>query len=337
MTLPPAWSGPFSGPISLRDTSPLTGLPLKNPLKNRFREKRWCYAGLVSPDLFFGAAVVHLGYITSAFAFGFDRRTGRMTEQTLTWPPMGHARYDRHPERGTCRFKGFGRHIEIRSLARGFGKKIVVRLPKSSIRADLTLEAPDAGFSPMHFPMDMGRGKRAFTAKAAGLAVHGSVSLDGKSFSLTPDRAAGLVDWTHGAYPRITFWNWACGAGRGICDAGGVAPVSVGFNFSSGVYENGRLENTLWVDGRPEPVQDVRFTYDPDNTDAPWLITSADNRIDLTFFPEGARSADDNFGLVASRFIQPCGRFEGKITTRDGRRLTLASAGGVVEEHHAKW
>lgn len=330
---------PWSGPFALKDTTALTGLPLQNALRNRFAEKRWCYAGVVSQDLFFGAAVVHLGYITSAFAFGFDRAIGRMVEQTLTWPPMGHVRYDRHPEKGTCRFRGLGRHIEIRSTDDGFGKRLLVRLEskRHAIKADLTLGPPETGLSPMHFPMDMGGGKKAFTTKAAGLSARGEVSLNGKIFTLNPEQASGLVDWTHGAYPRSTFWNWACGAGKGIPVSGTDQPVSVGFNFSRGVYENGRLENTLWINGRPDPVQAVRFRYDPAAPMTPWRILSSDSRIDLTFFPEGARSADDNFGLVASRFIQPCGKFEGGITTSDGRKFTLTSAGGVAEEHHARW
>jgi len=209
--LPPPWSGPFSRP----DTTPLTGLPLANPMKNMFREKRWCYAGVVSPRLFFGAAVVNLGYITSGFAFGFDRETGQMTERTLTWPPLGHLRYDRNPERGTCRFKGLGQQIEILSLPDRIGKAIRVRLRHrgQTIEANLTLSPPAAGFSPMHFPMGMGEGKNAFTTKAAGLTSRGSVTLNGKKFSLAENDTFGLYDWTHGAYPRNTFWNWACGAG----------------------------------------------------------------------------------------------------------------------------
>ena len=202
-----------------------------------------------------------------------------------------------------------------------------------TITADLTLAPPDTGFSPMHFPMDMGPGKQAFTTKAAGLTGRGYVTLNKKPFFLAAKETYGLYDWTHGAYPRNTFWNWACGAGTAQ-DLNG-QPVSLGFNFSKGVYENGRRENTLWIDGRPEPVPKIDFTYH--SPKAPWQITSADNRVALTFFPEGARSANDNFILVASRFTQPCGRFEGEITALDGRRFSLASGSGVVEEHHAKW
>jgi len=331
MALCPPWSGPFAH----ASTKAITGLPLANSLKNAVREKRWCYAGVVSPKLFFGAAVIHLGYITSGFAFGFDRETGQMTEQTLTWPPLGHLRYDRNPEQGTCRFKGLGQHIEILSLPDRMGKAIRVRLKRrgQTLTANLTLAPPATGFSVMHFPMDMGAGKHAFTTKAAGLIGHGSVTLNSKDFFLAPKDTFGLYDWTHGAYPRHTFWNWACGAGTAKTVHG--HPVALGFNFSRGVYENGRLENTLWIDGRPEPVPAIDFKYHA--PEAPWQITSADRRVALTFFSEGFRAANDNFIALASRFTQPCGRFNGEVTTLDGRRFTLSSVSGVVEEHDAKW
>jgi len=325
----PPWSGPFTH----GSTSELTGLPLAGSLKNRLIEKRWCYAGVVCPELFFGAAVVHLGYVTSAFCFVFDRVTREMTEQTHTWPPLGHARYDRHPESGTCSFKGLGKDIRIKSSPEGFTKKIYVRL--SSIQADLELKALEKGFFPMHFPMDMGEGKKAFTTKAAGLKARGEIRVNTKVFTLSRDTAWGLFAWTHGAYPRQTFWNWTCGAGRAETEKGDT--VSLGFNFSRGVYENGRLENTVWINGRPEPVSEMTYEYDPDHPLSPWQIISKDKKVTLTFYPEGMRSANENFGLLASRFIQPCGRFEGEIITHKGSILTLKSLSGVVEEHYAKW
>lgn len=333
MTLPPAWSGPFHHP----DTCDLTHLPLPGKFKNMFREKRWCYAGIVSPDLFFGAAVVHLGYVTSAFCFGFDRTTGKMLEHSLVRPPGSHTRYDRNPGTGTCHFKTRGKYIEISGAPDQTRKKLKVELtfPGHTIEADLDILAPPSGLDPMHLPMDMGDGKTAFTAKAAGLLARGQVRLDNKDFTLPRDNSFALFDWTHGAYPRQTFWNWACGAGTAVDKDN--TKINIGFNFSRGVYENGRLENYVWINGQPQPIGEMEYSYDPDNPMAPWQIQTLDNRINLTFTPEGMRKANDNFWIVASKFIQPCGKFEGEITTQDGQVLTLETVGGVVEEHYAKW
>ncbi len=189
----------------------------------------------------------------------------------------------------------------------------------------------------MHFPMDMGQGKTAFTTKAAGLRAKGEVQIGNKKIKLSSNNSFALFDWTHGAYHRQTFWNWACGAGWGKKSSTQTPKTEVGFNFSRGVYENGRLENTLWIDGVPAPVGEMEYIYDSEVPLAPWKIQSKDRKIDLTFFPEVIRRANDNFIVMASRFIQPCGRFEGKITTTAGITLVLKDAGGVVEEHYAKW
>ena len=66
------WSGNFNYP----DTKGLLNLNDRLFSIKRFKEKRWCYMGIIHPDIIFGCAVVHFGYISSAFAFGFDPADG---------------------------------------------------------------------------------------------------------------------------------------------------------------------------------------------------------------------------------------------------------------------
>ncbi|MCP4718875.1 MAG: DUF2804 domain-containing protein [Desulfobacteraceae bacterium] len=329
-----SWSGKFKYP----DTTGLVNLPVSGfsltPFSlNCFQEKRWCYAGVIHKDIIFGCAVVHLGYLTSAFCFGFDRKTRQMVEHTVVWPPLGQVCFDRNPETGTCRFKVPGKFLEI-SSGPGLGTKKIeanFRFSGQSIQADIDILPPSSGIDPMHFFMPMDEDAHALTTKIAGLRARGQIRLNGMAYDLEPDESHVLFDWTHGAYPRQTFWNWACGAG------GSREGASLGFNFSSGVYENGILENIIWINGCPEPVDRVDFSYDAVNPDKPWKIKSRDNRINLLFTPEGIRKANDNFGIIKSRFIQPCGKFSGSIKSRTGDDFILDELGGVVEEHFAKW
>lgn len=321
-----AWSGPFSRP----DTTTLVHLPRPGFSLGNFREKRWCYAGIVHPEIFFGCAVVHLGYLTSAFCFVFDRTTRQMTDHALVRPPLG-TRFDRNPETGTCRFKTPGKFLEMSS--RPGRNKIQARFKFSgqTLEADLEILPPPSNIASMNFFMPMEQGNHAFTAKTAGLRAQGHIRLNQRIYDLEPEKSFVVWDWTHGAYPRKTFWNWACGAGVSTDQ------TLVGFNFSSGVYEQGFLENVVWINGIPEPLGRIEFLYDGQHPDQPWQIKSRDNRVDLVFEPEGIRRADDNFALIQSRFIQPCGRFKGKLVTASGQHLVLETLGGVVEEHFAKW
>jgi len=95
------WSGNFSHP----DTRDLLNLNDTFFSLERFKEKRWCYMGIIHPDIIFGCAVVHLGYISSAFAFCFDRQERKMLNHSLVFPPLGQVRYDRNPENGICHYK----------------------------------------------------------------------------------------------------------------------------------------------------------------------------------------------------------------------------------------
>jgi hypothetical protein len=326
---PGEWSGDFNYP----DTRGLLNLDDRLFSFERFKEKRWCYVGIIHPDIIFGCAVVHLGYIYSAFAFGFDRQERKMMDHSLVFPPLGQVRYDRNPENGVCSYKSLRGSLVLTHNKNPVPSTIKVSfyLPGRSLKAEIELIEPDTGISPMHFFMPMGNTRPAFTTKIAGLKARGNIILNKKIFNLASENTFAVFDWTNGFYPRQTFWNWACGAG--FADDG----TQIGFNFSSGVYENGLLENTVWINGAPLKQGEITFTYDSKNPGHPWQIKSKDKRINLRFIPEGIRKANDNLGIIKSKFIQPCGSFKGLIKTQDNHSFQLSSVGGVVEEHFAKW
>ncbi len=326
----------WSGALGSSSTSELLNLSHSSLSIEKFREKRWCYMGIIHPDIIFGCAVIHLGYISSAFVFGFDRQEKSMVNFSPVFPPLGQVRYDRDPELGICSYKSiWGELIQTLNFNKNtHAISTSFKMPGKSIKADLRLIEPETGISPMHFLMPMGN-KKAYTKKIAGLNAEGQISINHKQFDLTGQNTFAIFDWTHGFFMRKTFWNWACGAG--VSDDG----TSIGFNFSNGVYNEGLLENIIWVNGKSYPVGEIKFNYNAHNPMVPWTVTSEDNLIDLTFIPEGIRSADDNLGFLKSQFIQPCGSFQGCIAfaNEDGSTdaFNISSIGGVVEEHYAKW
>lgn len=325
-----AWQGRFGYP----DTSALLSTSPNRFTLRRLKEKRWCYIGVFHPDIILGCAIVHLGYICSAFAFAFDRINARMIEHNFVLPPLGQVRYDRSPEKGICRFRNRSDHLylshqpdphqphQIRSRL-GSGK--------NRLRAEIDLNQPAARLFPMHFLMPMNANARAFTTKAAGYHATGFIEINNDRIELDPDTSFAVLDWTNGFYPRKTFWNWACGAGRTEKND------MIGFNFSRGVYRYGRLENVIWMNGRPFQTGPVVFEYNSRSPMVPWKIHDPNGTFSMIFRPEGIRSADENFGLVQSRFIQPCGTYEGWIKTGSGEKTPFKNITGVAEEHFAKW
>ncbi len=328
-----AYGKQWSGRFNLPDTKGLLQLNASFFSLDRFREKRWCYMGIIHPDVIFGCAVVHLGYIASAFVFGFDRKTSQMIEHAPVFFPLGQVLFDRNPDHGVTSYQSLRGRLCL-THDQAIHKKTIranFYLPGRSIKADIEVTEPDGGFLPMHFLTPMENKKPAYTTKAAGLKAKGKIILNRTSFDLHPENTFALFDWTNGFYPRHTFWNWACGAG--VSHDG----TKIGFNFSSGVYENGLLENTVWINGNPEKIGEMTFIYDPQKPFLPWKIKSRDGSVNLTFKPEGIRKANDDLFIIKSRFIQSCGSFEGSIKTGEASPIHFSNVGGVVEEHHAKW
>jgi hypothetical protein len=64
--------------------------------------------------------------------------------------------------------------------------------------------------------------------------------------------------------------------------------------------------------------------------------------VDLHFHPLGSREDHTNLLVMTSEFVQPYGRFRGRVRflTPDGRRrvsIDVHDAFGVVENHFAAW
>ncbi|HRU38284.1 MAG TPA: DUF2804 domain-containing protein [Candidatus Goldiibacteriota bacterium] len=284
--------------------------------------KRWVFAGVCSSDAVFGLAIAHLGYLSNLFAYVFDRKAGKIVSEADSIMPFAA---------GTV-FEGTG--LEGSAV---FGKKAGITMTPYMLR----LEAKISGG--LSAELEYARIKESlnlvtrnglegfnYTCKEAGLGVSGKIRARGKEYVITPENSYGNFDYTYGVLKRSTFWNWASGGGA---DSKG---RKLGFNFSQGVNETGFTENAFWVDGKMVKVDTVDFLYDTKNTMSGWRLKSFDNRVDLTFKPDGSRDKDFNIGIVKSFYRQPFGSFSG--TLKDGpETYELADAYGFTEEHDAVW
>lgn len=308
-------------------------LPKSHLSLKQFREKRWCYFGIINPELILGSAIVHLGYVTSAFTFVYERKSQKLIENNFIAPPFGQIYFDRHPDFGQCGFKSGSALIDMkhdcihgsRSLAIDVAQK-----PHKKIKANITI-AEDLSSRPLQLLTPMENGKRVFTQKIAGLKAEGSIETQDKTYTLNPEETFAIFDWTDGYHNRETTWNWASAGGISECGK------RIGINFSSGVYTSGFNENAVWINDTPIQQTDITFKYDTKNPLDPWHITDSNGLVDLTFQPIDKRKAKDDFGIIASRFIQPFGNYSGFITDDEGNKIVLKDVGGVVEEHFALW
>jgi hypothetical protein len=305
------------------------GLPLVGGAVFRAKhEKRWIYAAIAAGDLFVGAAIIKLGYASSAFVFAFDRASGRMLEDVSMIGPPGFAKVNGAPREGAS--ARFASPIQKGSLTweRAAGASafsLAVRAGSMVIDARFdTSSAPP----PIGVVADLGAPRLVnATEKGALLAVTGEATIGGRTFAL--DGGLGGYDYTHGYLARHTAWKWAYLLGR--AESG----ERVGLNLVEGFV--GEPECALWIDGALHPLAEGRFVFDTKNPLAPWQVRTEDGSVDLRFEPGGIHQEHKNLGVLTSRFVQPVGCFTGTIRIPGRDPLVLTRALGVVEDQDVLW
>lgn len=290
-------------------------------------KKRWQYLGVVDDNLVIGVAVIHLGYLGSAFAYVYRKDTKELKELNIVDPGAGKTVYSDSSIYGFSSCRAGSKFVRLNNDVSQGPREMEVVSPGMQIN----IEAfdPPEGFTPLVACLRNGIRGFNYTHKGAGLYAKGWVEIDGEKIELTKN-ALAVLDWTAGCAAHETYWNWASGTGR-LAD-GRIA----GINFAMGVNETGFTENVFWIDGAPHKVDVVNFDYNFKNIMAPWTIRSMDGKVDLTFTPEGERKENQNYLIVASNFRQPFGKFNGTLIL-DGKALEVLDLYGFVEEHYVKW
>lgn len=296
----------------------------KNDILRDFQLKRWQFMGVCAPEFIFGAAVVHMGYLSNIFAYTYDRRDGELVEFNSIQALAANTGFTGNLLKGQAFFRSSQDTLEIVNSSKTISLELQLKM---GLCASLIFTHTQPSLS---LVTRVGLRRFNYTNKEAGLPVSGEITMGGKRFRVHPDHPSGLVDYTYGYLARYTFWNWASGAGYGT------KGQRLGFNLAQGVNETGYTENCFWIDDRLIKTDVVDFNYDDLDEKGEWRIRANDGAVDLIFKPEGSRSSHVNLGLISSQFQQPFGSFHG--TLREGKKTyELDRTAGFVEEHESKW
>lgn len=298
-----------------------TGLrPRPGWLWRRLHHKRWHYVGLGNEQLFIGVAIVDLGWACSAFAYLFDRRRRTLlADWSQEGLPALQAGVSDAPLAGAASwFRGPGARLALRDEGGRLRLRVATGALQVEAELDLSAMAP-----PLLAVGPVAGGLAHATQKTSALPVHGWAQAQGQRFAL--EGAWVAIDASNGLLARNTAWRWASAHGPGV-----------GFNLQAGYF--GGQENVLWLDGQPIALGAARFDFDAAEPLRPWQVSTDDGLLDLTFTPEGARSARKDLGIAASRYVQPVGHFDGVVRAAPGagaRRVRALL--GVTEDHASRW
>ena len=175
-----------------------------------------------------------------------------------------------------------------------------------------------------------------YNQKIMGMRASGSVSVDGKLYTLDPADTFGLLDWGRGVWTYENTWYW--GAGHGVAD-GHVVGFNIGYGFGD---TSAAGENMVFVDGVAHKLEGVTFNIPqtPDGKDdylRPWTFTSTDGRFEMDFVPILDRASCTDVKLICSDQHQVFGKFTGTMILDDGTPIRLKDFVGFAEKVHNKW
>ncbi|MBD8505689.1 DUF2804 domain-containing protein [Hoyosella sp. G463] len=311
-----ALDGCYLGPIADLSTREWDhGLPFRR----RAQRKAWVYAGIFAEQASAGIAIVDAGHTATAFCYVHDRRTGRLTEDKILVPagfprsfaPDWRAEWTLGRGRGTWRIHHEGGAWHVHHRGRDLELSAILGGPDGHAGLSAISSAPGR---PFHH-----------TYKVAGLPASGTASARG---SVIPLEGRASVDFTLGYPPRETLWNWA--SLDGTTESGQPIAINLVAHFLNG------LENAAWWQDGIVPLPQATFELDRSAPLDPWRLRTAGGELDLVFHPEGQRREHLEAGVIASKFVQPFGWFEGTFRSPGGEVHELRGR-GVVEDHRARW
>jgi len=290
----------------------------------RLRLKEWHYLSFTTDEWFVALGLVQLGYVGNLFSYVVDRAQRRPAVAYRSLSPLGRALSVASSSiEGTTVWKSRAATVSIASND-GWDLELDMPLGAERLRGRARIEARDS-LALLH---RLGPGRVAYTHKAAGWPASGQLELGSRGIRLEGGLAAS--DWTRSQANRLTEWKWASMSGF-LRDG-----TAIGLNLSADVYDDEKghsLENALWIDGEVQRLSGVRFDVPRDAKTQRWVIRSLDsNEVDIAFDPLGAREEHMNFGLVRTDFVQPYGRFAGRV-----RGYDITGCFGVVETHVSVW
>ena len=290
----------------------------------RFRLKEWHYLSFTTDDWFVAVGLVQLGYVANLFAYAVDRMHSARVREYGALSPLGAAlSFAPSSVRGQTAWQSRSASVCIEANE-GWDVTLDMPLGPERLRGRAHIEARDS-LAMLH---RLGPSRVAYTHKAAGWPVSGALDLGGRSIRL--DGALGASDWTRSQASRITEWKWASLSAL-LTDG-----TPIGLNLSAQVYDDERghsVENAFWVDGEVRRLSGVTFEVPSRPQTQRWRIHSIHgDEVDLDFEPLGAREEHTNFGIVRTDFVQPYGKFAGRV-----RGHQIDGAFGVVETHLSVW
>jgi len=313
---------------------------LESAYRRRFRLKSWQYMTAVTDELFVAFVIGTAGFAGNGFVYAVELPSGRLHKKLAITPLSVGATLSPTSTSGGHRFRSRGLSIAIDSRGgRGFAVRIDARTETTEREAPKRLQARlDFGSAPhdehLATCVPLPGGRWSYTHKFMAFAVNGEVTLDGTSYPFRPG-AFGTLDFTKQYALRHAVWRWVALCGRSTQGA------VVGLNLVDPTPDAPISENAAWIDGKLEPLADVRLTTSPspgaerDDIESPWAVEAAS--VDLRTDAIASFEQKLELPVVRHRLRHVVCAISGHVRTRSGHIHDLDSVIGVAEDNDTWW
>ncbi|MCO6057728.1 DUF2804 domain-containing protein [Pseudomonas sp. MOB-449] len=292
------------------------------------RRKRWNHWCITTPRWMLSLTLADLDYLGYGAAYFLDLDNGQAVSHTQLRPfalgcelpdtPLENHQFN-HP-------------------------RLTIRVEEFPGRLSLRVEAPDLGGQPLHVALDVQRpahlesvnlvaplpgGCFHASSRQLGLPASGSVQLGERQYLCTTGHSFAALDFGRGVWPFHSHWTRAAFS----------APGGIAGNFGAGWTDtSGLTENALWFGGRLSKLdRPVLIEQAPNDPLAPWQLSTACRRVELTFTPRQLHQARPRLGLLFADTRQWFGRFDGVLRSPDGECVPVTNALGWLGSTRARW
>jgi len=302
------------------------------PLQH-FRVKRWDYYAVFTPKRFFSATIADLGYAGNIFVYALDFETGDLHEEGLVIPLGKGITLPRNSDEGNSHYED--KRVKLDFSLLPDKRHLSVSWPDfhdgRGIEAEIDLSTPP-GYESMVIVIPIGEKRFYYNRKVNCLPASGSLRYGDLHEELKPNESLGSLDWGRGVWEYQSFWNWA--SASVFLPNGDTFGLNMGMGFGD---LSAATENAFILNNKIHKLDQVKFDYVSDDYMQPWRFTDNQGRLDLTFTPFKDRLAQTNLGIITSEVHQMFGRYNGQVTTGEGKVIPVKDLIGFAEEHKAKW
>ena len=299
------------------------------------RTKRWDYWAIQSEDFVIAVTVADIDYLGLVVLDWIEPHTHRTGGRAVMVPlARGVALPD---DAATGRLEFTSRNLRVAIDYRDEAADLSAQwTEKDGSGGNLTASvAAPAGHESLNVVIPWSETQFQFTSKHQARPATGSVTIGDRTHELggAVGHAWGILDIGRGRWPYQTQWNW--GGGSGYAASGELIGVQIGGKWTDAT---GFTENGIILDGRLIKIgEDLEWSYDWDRPLDPWIVRTADRRLDLTLAPVHDRHANTNLGVLTNEVHQVFGHWTGSVPDGAGSTLRVDEILGFAEEARARW